>query len=75
MEGATAMIVRTFYGQSIAEVEEMEHVRLTRMLDLSSDRGLELAARILSAQIRAIDYLAEQVDELRKELREAKRTV
>jgi hypothetical protein len=62
---ATELKVMGFFGQADGETNALERAAEVRRLDLSDPTTLAWAGNILIAQVRAIQYLAREIDKLK----------
>jgi hypothetical protein len=63
MRYAEAM-VKTMLSQSIGETAFLEKALEQRRFDLSEQETLEFVGRLIASQVRALYYLAGQIDDL-----------
>jgi hypothetical protein len=67
--GSTETIIRTYFAQTIGEVDFLEQSIKDGRFDLSDQGSLEFVGRLLVGQVRALYYLAGQIDDLKASAR------
>jgi hypothetical protein len=63
--GATEAIIKSMLAQMIGEVEFLDKAVDARRFDLSDSETLAFVGRLLADQIRALYYLAGEIDDLK----------
>jgi hypothetical protein len=65
MADSTEAMVRTYLAQTVGEVDFLSEAIGRGQFDLSDQESREFVGRLLVGQVRALYYLASQVDELK----------
>ena len=65
MAGSTEAMVRTFLAQTVGEVDFLNEAVGRERFDLSEPDSLEFVGRLVAGQVRALYYLAGEIDDLK----------
>lgn len=64
--GYTESMVRTMLAQTVGDVDFLEQsVEVQRRFDLSNEETSEFVGRLLAGEVRALLFLASELDELK----------